>query len=73
MVMHLPGSRILFQGDLFYLPERGDPPPAFPVVRELRQLMQRHRLEADLIVGVHGRPATPRQMLESLRRRLPRA
>jgi len=72
MVMHLPERRILFQGDLFYLPERGDAPPAFPVVRELDALITRHGLGIDWIVGVHGRPATPAQMRQSLRRALPR-
>lgn len=72
MIMHLPGRRILFQGDLFYLPERGEPPPAFPVVRELQALIARLGLGVDVIVGVHGRPATAAQMRQSLARRLPR-
>jgi glyoxylase-like metal-dependent hydrolase (beta-lactamase superfamily II) len=72
MVMHLPERRMLFQGDLFYLPERGDPPAAFPVVRELERLIARLGLKVDLIVGVHGRPATMAQMRQSLRRPLRR-
>ncbi len=68
MVMHLPERRILFQGDLFYLPERGDPPPAFPVVREFAALIARLGLEVDWTVGVHGRPAAPADLAESLRK-----
>lgn len=68
MLMHLPERRILFQGDLFYLPERGDPPPAFPVVRELQALIRRLGLDVDWIVGVHGRPGTPADLAESVRK-----
>ena len=68
MIMHLPEHRILFQGDLFYLPERGGPPPAFPVVRELANQIARRGLAVDWIVGVHGRPGTWAEFRESLRR-----
>lgn len=67
LLVHLPQPRILFQGDLFYLPARGGPPPAFPVVGELARQIAARGLGVDLIVGVHGRPATPADMQQSLR------
>ena len=48
-------SGTLFQGDLFYLPERGRTPPAFATGRELDALITAERLRIDRIVGVHGR------------------
>lgn len=48
-------SGALFQGDLFYLPERGATPPAFVVSRELRDLITAEGLKVGPIVGVHGR------------------
>jgi glyoxylase-like metal-dependent hydrolase (beta-lactamase superfamily II) len=72
LLMHLPGPRILFQGDLFYLPERGPVPVAFDVVEELSERIEGLGLPVTLIVGVHGRPATLAQMHESLARRAAR-
>lgn len=50
-------SGTLFQGDLFYLPERGPTPPAFSTGRELDTLIASERLRVERIVGVHGRTA----------------
>lgn len=52
-------SGIVFQGDLFYLPEVGPVPAAFPLTDELVQLLQRRLPTWQQLVGVHGRSATP--------------
>ncbi|MEO6215034.1 MAG: MBL fold metallo-hydrolase [Sphingomonas sp.] len=51
-------TRAIFQGDLFYLPERGPMPAAFPTAVELSRLIAGRGLDVDWIVGVHGRTAT---------------
>ncbi|WP_156035736.1 MBL fold metallo-hydrolase [Caulobacter sp. UNC358MFTsu5.1] len=55
LVAYDPDSKALFQGDLFYLPERGATPPAFTTGLELQQLIAREKLDVRSIVGVHGR------------------
>jgi glyoxylase-like metal-dependent hydrolase (beta-lactamase superfamily II) len=67
LIAHLPAPRMLFQGDLFYLPARGGPPPAFPVVADLRDRIAALGLEVGSIAGVHGRIATRAEYEESLR------
>ncbi|HZF94100.1 MAG TPA: MBL fold metallo-hydrolase [Allosphingosinicella sp.] len=67
LVAHVPAHRILFQGDLFSLAARGAPPPAFPIVSELRDRIAALGLEVESIVGVHGRIATRAEYEESLR------
>jgi glyoxylase-like metal-dependent hydrolase (beta-lactamase superfamily II) len=67
LIAHLPQPRILFQGDLFYLPARGGPPPAFPLVADPRDRIAALGLEVESIAGVHGRIATRAEYEESLR------
>lgn len=55
---------IAFQGDLLYVPERGNVPPQFMVVRELQNAIR--GLQVTTIAGVHGRPA-PVTVLDSVR------
>ena len=55
---------IAFQGDLFYVPERGHVPPQFMVVRELQNAIR--GLNVTTIAGVHGRPA-PATVLDTVR------
>lgn len=59
-------SQTIFQGDLFYLPELGPVPPAFPVGIELKQLIQKHHLAVQHIVGVHGRTASYAEFQQGL-------
>ena len=66
---HLRGPRILLQGDLFYIPDRGPVPPAFAVTADLERIIQAQRLEVAHIVGVHGRSGTYEELQTSLRRR----
>lgn len=62
-------SGTVFQGDLFYLPEVGPIPPAFPLTAELVQLLNRHIPAWRQLVGVHGRTATPTDVRQSVRLR----
>lgn len=68
LLIHLPSQKLLFQGDLFYFPERGAVPPAFPVTADLDRAIRQLRLDVARIAGVHGRVATAADMAESLRR-----
>ena len=68
MLVHVPRHALLFQGDLFYLPERGMVPPAFPVVREFVEQIETLGLNVETVAGVHGRPGTMEEVRESLRR-----
>jgi glyoxylase-like metal-dependent hydrolase (beta-lactamase superfamily II) len=58
LLMHLPGHRILFQGDMYAAPVRGPLPAATPLARVLAQQIAQRKLNVSLIVAVHGRPVT---------------
>ncbi|MBA3889091.1 MAG: MBL fold metallo-hydrolase [Gemmatimonadaceae bacterium] len=62
----MPGSGVLVQGDLLYVPERGPVPAAFPVTAALQRALDDARISPRLIVGIHGRTATPSDLAESL-------
>jgi glyoxylase-like metal-dependent hydrolase (beta-lactamase superfamily II) len=62
LLIHLPVPRLLFQGDFFYVPERGPVPPPFPIVGELRRIVEERGLAADRIIGVHGRIGTREEL-----------
>jgi glyoxylase-like metal-dependent hydrolase (beta-lactamase superfamily II) len=68
LIAHLPAADILFQGDLLYVPDRGEPPAAFGITGELMRELRRRKLAPRTFVGVHGRPATRAEAEESLRR-----
>ncbi|MFN3945209.1 MAG: MBL fold metallo-hydrolase [Allosphingosinicella sp.] len=57
LLVHLPERKILFQGDLFFVPERGEVPPQFPIAGELHHEIVTRGLAVEEIVGIHGRPA----------------
>jgi len=63
-----PASGALFQGDLFYIPERGAVPVAFTTGRELIALIDTARLDVRTLVGVHGRSGTPRDLHDAVAR-----
>ncbi|MGX5731340.1 MBL fold metallo-hydrolase [Pseudoxanthomonas beigongshangi] len=63
-----PASGTLFQGDLFYLPERGAVPAAFSTGRELVDLIDGAALDVRAIVGVHGRSGTPADLRDAVAR-----
>lgn len=65
----LPAHGILFQGDLFYIPERGDVPAAFETSEALAAVVRAQRLRVNQVIGVHGRTGTWAEVEQSLRRR----
>ncbi|HEV2733899.1 MAG TPA: MBL fold metallo-hydrolase [Longimicrobiaceae bacterium] len=67
LAFYLPAARVLFQGDLFYVPERGPVPPAFPVTEALAKVIRERGLAVETVVGVHGRTGTMAEVRESLR------
>lgn len=69
LVSHAPGSRTVFQGDLFYIPEAGPVPATFEGGEELSRLLGDHRLEVRDIVGVHGRSGRPAELAEGVKLR----
>ena len=66
---YLPATRVLFQGDLFFLPEVGPVPTAFSVTESLASVVNAARLRVDHVVGVHGRSGTWADVVESLTKR----
>jgi glyoxylase-like metal-dependent hydrolase (beta-lactamase superfamily II) len=69
LVSYAPGSRTVFQGDLFYIPEAGAVPATFEGGEELSRLIAEHRLEVRDIVGVHGRSGRPTELAEAVKLR----
>jgi glyoxylase-like metal-dependent hydrolase (beta-lactamase superfamily II) len=68
----LPATGVLFQGDLFYIPERGAVPPAFSVTDDLARATSAAGLRVRQVIGVHGRTGTWDEV-EASRRRAARA
>jgi glyoxylase-like metal-dependent hydrolase (beta-lactamase superfamily II) len=58
LAFYLPGLRLLFQGDLFYTPDRGPVPPALAVSESLDRAIRAAGIEVETVIGVHGRPVT---------------
>jgi len=58
LAFYLPSLRLLFQGDLFYTPDRGPVPPALAVSEPLARAIADAGIEVETVVGVHGRPVT---------------
>lgn len=59
LIAYLPKQRIVFQGDLFFLPNNDAPlgPPQAPTIAFARTLKEKG-LAVDRIASVHGRTAT---------------
>ena len=64
----VPAEGVLFQGDLFYIPERGAVPPAFAVTDDLARVTDAAGLRVRQVIGVHGRTGTWKEVEESRRR-----
>lgn len=69
LIAYDPVSQIIFQGDLFALPEVGPIPVGFPVNQQLEQFIKARRLPVKLIVSVHGRSGTLSELAETVKRR----
>nr|WP_294811870.1 MBL fold metallo-hydrolase [uncultured Sphingomonas sp.] len=66
IVAFAPESGAIFQGDLFYRPERMPMLPIFETGGELDRIIAGERLDVKTIVGVHGRRATMQDLREAL-------
>jgi glyoxylase-like metal-dependent hydrolase (beta-lactamase superfamily II) len=65
VVAYLPNERIVFQGDLFFLPNNDAPPgPAQASTISFAQKLKEKGLDVDRIASVHGRTAS----IDDLRR-----
>lgn len=70
LVAYDKNAQIVFQGDLFYLPELGPVPPLFDVGLELDSLIRQHQLQVQQLVGVHGRSGTFTEFKKALELRM---
>lgn len=64
VLAYLPKEQLIFQGDLLILPGRGEPAPANTLTQEFLRAVDRLKLNAQTIAGVHGRVGT----MEDLRK-----
>lgn len=68
LIAWLPRQKVLFQGDLF----RHDPgtmEPARPAAVRLEEMIRERALDAKIIAGVHGEPATLAELRAAIARR----
>lgn len=65
LLIFIPFAKAVFQGDLFYVPERGQVPAPFAIVQDFHRQLERTGLSPEIILGVHGRPATGAELRAS--------
>jgi len=67
LIAYLPKQRLLFQGDLFFLPNNDAPlGPPQPSTISFAQKLKEKALDVDRIASVHGRTATMADFLRAL-------
>ena len=67
LIAYLPKQRVLFQGDLFFLPNNDAPVgPPQPTTISFAQKLKEKALVVDRIASVHGRTATMAEFLKAL-------
>lgn len=67
VIAYLPKQRIVFQGDLFFLPNNDAPVgPPQPTTISFAQKLREKGLAVDHIASVHGRTATIAQFIQAL-------
>jgi glyoxylase-like metal-dependent hydrolase (beta-lactamase superfamily II) len=64
VLAYLPKERLVFQGDLIILNDRGEVAPANTLAQEFLRAIERLKLDVQTIAGVHGRVGT----IDDLRR-----
>jgi glyoxylase-like metal-dependent hydrolase (beta-lactamase superfamily II) len=69
VLAYLPAEKLIFQGDLLILQERGEPSPANALTRELVQAIDRLGLDVATVAGVHGRVATIAELRSAVAKR----
>jgi hypothetical protein len=67
VIAYLPGQRVVFQGDLFFVPNN-DAPFGLPQAstRAFAEALQARGLKVDRIASVHGRTATVSQFQQAM-------
>lgn len=69
VMAYLPRERLIFQGDLLILPERGAPGPANTLTEEFASAIERLGLEVQTIAGVHGPVGTIQDLRAAVAKR----
>jgi hypothetical protein len=64
VLAYLPKEKLIFQGDLIILPNRGEVDAANTLTAEFLEALDRLKMDVTTIAGVHGRVGT----IEDLRR-----
>jgi glyoxylase-like metal-dependent hydrolase (beta-lactamase superfamily II) len=65
----LPREKLVFQGDLLILPDRGEPGPANSLTVEFARAIDSLGLDVQTIAGVHGRVGTIAELRAAVARR----
>ncbi len=71
VMAYLPREKLIFQGDLLILPDRGQPAPANTLTVEFARALERLGLDVQTIAGVHGRVGTIADLREAVSKRGP--
>ena len=71
VMAYLPKEKLVFQGDLIILPERGEPAPANTLTVEFARAIDRLGLDVQTIAGVHGRVGTMSDLRAAVASRAP--
>jgi glyoxylase-like metal-dependent hydrolase (beta-lactamase superfamily II) len=69
VLAYLPREKLVFQGDLLILPERGEPSPANTLTAEFARAIDRLGLDVQTIAGVHGPVGTIEQLRAAVAKR----
>ena len=69
VMAYLPKEKLIFQGDLLILPERGAPSLANTLTEEFARAIDRLRLDVQTIAGVHGPVGTIQDLRAAVAKR----
>ncbi len=67
LVAYVVDQNVMFDGDLFYIPEQGQVPAPFEGAAELWETIKSHHLPVAQIVGVHGRTGSIAELHDALK------
>ena len=70
VMAYLPKEKLIFQGDLLILPDRGQPNPANTLTAEFAKAIERLSLDVQTIAGVHGRVGTIADLRSAVSKRV---
>ncbi len=69
VLAYLPKEKLVFQGDLLILPDRGEPGPANALTVDFARALEKLQLDVVTIAGVHGRVGTLGDLKAAIARR----